>query len=382
MALTKNKEGTNTLKFVLIIYVIVFLLKLVVYLISGVFVVLAEALHTLNDIIISGFLLGAAFYARKEADEKHMFGHGRVQNIAAFFAATLFISVTSFKLYDEAIHELLLPPVRHYQHIPYVITMFIISIIICAMPIIKISMQKKRDATLKAQFIELINDELSIIAALIGTLFIMWGHPLADPIATIIVATIIAINAIILFKENLSFLLGLSPGPAILAKLEEIARSVQGVIGVHELRAEYIGPDKIHADMHIQVERGQSIEDADVIAEEVCEKVNKEAGCPYCIVHIDPTGVPADPGRKTIVKTETEDRIFGIMKKHQNLFMGYHDLNIVNHQDNFLVTLHLLIDGDSHIEEAHTICDHLERDIKELIPEAQVNIHIEPYRNS
>lgn len=285
----QNNTSINNLKLVLVIYTIIFILKVAVYFVSGVFVVLAEALHTLNDIIISGFLLGASIYSRREADEKHMFGHGRLQNVAALFAATIFISVTSFKLYDEAIHELFIHPIHHYQHLPYVIAMFMISIIIAAIPIIKILKQKKWDATLKAQFIELINDELSVIAALIGTLFIIGGYRTADPIATIIVATIIAINAIILFKENLSFLLGLSPGPVFLKKFEQIAHSVRGVKDVHDLRAEYIGPETIHVDMHIQVERGQTIEDADAIAEEVCEKVNSEAGCPYCVIHIDPT---------------------------------------------------------------------------------------------
>ena len=289
MALTRNKNTINALRFVLAAYIFVFIIKLVVYFESGVLVVLAEALHTLNDIIISGFLLGASYYACKKADERHMFGHGRVQNVAAFFAATLFISITSFKLYDEAIHELLIHPVHHYQHVDYAIAMFIVSLVVVALPIIKILRQKKWEATLKAQFIELINDELSIIAALIGTLFILWGHPIADPISTIIVATIIAINAIMLFAENLSFLLGRSPGAEILARFEEIARSVPGVIDVHDLRAEYIGPDAIHADMHIRVKRGQPIEDAHGIAQEVYRKVEKEAGCPYCVIHIDPT---------------------------------------------------------------------------------------------
>jgi cation diffusion facilitator family transporter len=289
MAVAKSKNTINSLKFVLAAYIFVFIIKLVVYFASGVLVVLAEALHTLNDIVVSGFLLGASYYACKQADERHMFGHGRVQNIAAFFAATLFVSITSFKLYDEAIHELIIHPIHHYQHMDYAIAMFLVSLVVMAIPIIRMLMQKKWEATLKAQFVELINDELSIIAALIGTLFILWGYPTADPISTIIVATIIAINAIILFVENLSFLLGRSPGADILARFVEIARSVPGVMDVHDLRAEYIGPDAIHTDMHIRVKRGQTIEDAHGIAEEVYRKVEKEAGCPYCVIHIDPT---------------------------------------------------------------------------------------------
>jgi len=59
---------------------------------------------------------------------------------------------------------------------------------------------------------ELINDQLGLLAALVGTWFILWDWPLADPIATIILATIIAYHGLRLFGENSSFLLGRSPG--------------------------------------------------------------------------------------------------------------------------------------------------------------------------
>lgn len=32
------------------------------------------------------------------------------------------------------------------------------------------------------------------------------------------------------------------------------------------------------------------------------------------------------------------------MKEHQRLFVGYHDLNIMHHQDNYWVTLHLVME--------------------------------------
>jgi len=38
------------------------------------------------------------------------------------------------------------------------------------------------------------------------------GYPVADPLAAIVVATIIALNAIGRFRENLCLLVGRSPG--------------------------------------------------------------------------------------------------------------------------------------------------------------------------
>lgn len=83
------------MKLALGLYVLVFALKLAVYFVTGVMALLGEALHTLSDVLISGFLLVAAIWSRKEADEVHMFGYGRAQNVAALVAATLFISFTA-----------------------------------------------------------------------------------------------------------------------------------------------------------------------------------------------------------------------------------------------------------------------------------------------
>ena len=56
------------------VYGLIFVMKLIVYFMSGVMALLAEAMHTLSDIFVSGFLLAALFYSRKKADETHMFG--------------------------------------------------------------------------------------------------------------------------------------------------------------------------------------------------------------------------------------------------------------------------------------------------------------------
>jgi cation diffusion facilitator family transporter len=267
-------------------------MKLSVYFMTGVMAIFAEALHTLSDIFVSSFLLVAVIWSRREADKVHMFGYGRAQNVAALVAATLFISFTSFELYREAVPRLFKAEETTYQNLSLAIGVIVISMFIAAIPLINMYRQKKHGAAARAQLTELFNDEFGLLAALAGTLFIMWGQPIADPIASIVVATIIAYNAVGLFRENLSFLLGRSPGPELLKTFEDLALSVDGVLGVHELRAEYIGPDTIHVGMHIDVLRGTPIEEADRIAEEVRMRVHKSIKGGYCVIHMDAAGIP------------------------------------------------------------------------------------------
>jgi cation diffusion facilitator family transporter len=272
----------------LLTYVLIFALKLGAYFVTGVIVLLAEALHTLSDIFVSGFLLIALLWSQRKADEVHMFGYGRAQNVAALVAATLFISFTSYKLFEESIPRLFRPEEPAYGNLWLALGVIIISMVIAAAPLAALLLQKQRGASAKAQLIELVNDQLGLLAALAGTLLIWWGLPLGDPIAALVVATIISLSAIALFRENLSFLLGRSPGPEFMARLEQAARSVEGVLDVRELRAEYVGPNVVHAGLHLVVPRTLSVEEAHRMAETVRTRVHQETDGHYCVIQVEP----------------------------------------------------------------------------------------------
>ena len=276
------------------VYAVVLGLKLAAYAFSGITALLAEALHTLSDIFICAFLLVAALYSRRKADRRFMFGYGRAQNVAALVAATLFISFTSFELYREAITRLALHETAVYQNIPLAAGVLVFSMLIAAAPLAAILRQKKRGAVLKAQLLELVNDELGLLAALIGTLCVAAGITVADPLASILVATIIAVNAVGLFRENLSFLMGKAPSEELLGRLEEAAKSVEGVQGVHELRAEYVGPDLIHATVHIRVPPTWTLLRAHETARRVDARLESLMGNGICEVHMDPLPEEAD----------------------------------------------------------------------------------------
>jgi len=79
-----------------------------------------------------------------------------------------------------------------------------------------------------------------------------------------------------------------------------LALSVPGVLGVHDLRAEYVGSDTVHAGMHIVVPRATPIEEADHIAHEVEEKVHAGLSSGYCFIHVD----PAEPAAKLLIEPE------------------------------------------------------------------------------
>jgi cation diffusion facilitator family transporter len=291
----KETEDVRNLQLTLGVYILIFVAKIGAYFASGVLALLAEGLHTLSDIFIASFLLIATFYSRRVADKKHMYGYGRAQNIAALVSATLFISFTSFELYREAIPRLFTQEVHPYQNVNWAIAVLILSMVIAAIPLIKLFRQKTQGAAAKAQLMELINDELGLLAALLGTIFILAGLPIADPLASCVVATIIAVNAVKLFRENLSFLLGRAPDEEFMRKLSDAARTVPGVLGLNDMRAEYIGPDMVHADVHIEVSSTLTVLEGHQIARLVDRLLEPMMGNGICEIHVDPKVVEIGP---------------------------------------------------------------------------------------
>lgn len=301
MGTAQEGKELSAIKLTLALYFLALVVKLIGFFTTGVMVLLADALHSLSDIIIFSFLLAATIWSRKKADEKHMFGHGRAQNAAALVAATLFISFTSFTLFEKAIPQLFQPERASYKSLPLALGVIGFVMLIQAIPMIKLLSQRKRSAASKATFLEALNDQLSTVAALIGTVFIIWGKPIIDPIATLLIASLIAFNGILLFAENFSFLLGRSPGPEFLKNLKKMACSVPGVLDVHDLRAEYVGPEAIHVGMHIKVQQGLSVEEAHCIVEKVRGKMHQSVNMrgSYCYIHVDsPQTEDASEGRE------------------------------------------------------------------------------------
>jgi cation diffusion facilitator family transporter len=286
--MTKHATETRGIKIALTGYLILVILQLATYFFTNILVLLAQALEMLSDVLISTFLLLSAYWSRKPADEFHMFGHGRAQNVAAMVSATILVSFMSLETFREAIPKFFQTEASEFQNVNLALIMILVGMFVVAIPIIGILKVKAKGASTKAQFVALLKDEFSYIAALIAVVLVAQGYYWADPLASTIVATFIAFSGVYLFKDNVHYLVGRAPSKQFMEKVESTARSVKGVLGVHDLMAEYVGPNIVHAGLHIEVAKGTSIEEADRIAEEVKERVSQETGCQHCVIHVDP----------------------------------------------------------------------------------------------
>lgn len=286
--MTEGASESRGLIFALGSYLTLLVLYMVAFIWTNVLVLFAKGLDTLSDVLISLFLLLALYWSRKPPDESHMFGHGRAQNVAALVAATIFISLISLELFREAIPKLFDPFVFEFHDTNLALIVAVVGMAVNTAPLVYLLRVRGRGASAKAQLFGLFSDEISYVAAIIGIILAGWGYYWADPVASMIIAAIIAVGGLQLFRLNFHYLVGRAPEMSLLEKVESTAKSVEGVLGIHDLRAEYIGPDIIYTGFHIVVDEDLSVREADRIAEEVKIRVHQETACELCVIHVDP----------------------------------------------------------------------------------------------
>jgi len=286
--MTEHATETRGIKIALIGYLILVILQLATYYFTNILVLFAQALEMLSDVLVSTFLLLSIYWSRKPADEFHMFGHGRAQNVAALVSAAILIFFMSLEAFREAIPKLFQAEASEFQNPNLALIVILVGMFVVAIPTIDILRVKARGASAKAQLVALLKDEVSYVAALIAVVLVTQGYYLADPLASLFVAAVIALGGLYLFKDNVHYLVGRAPSSEFMEKVELTAKSVKGVLGVHDLKAEYVGPNLVHTGFHIEVAKGTPIEEADRIAEEVKERVSRETGCQHCVIHVDP----------------------------------------------------------------------------------------------
>jgi len=75
---------------------------------------------------------------------------------------------------------------------------------------------------------------------------------------------------------------------------------------------------------------------------------------------------------------EEEDELVSCLREHSGQLVGFHAVRTRKAGSQRFVDLHLVMPKDASVEEAHQMCDHLEQDIKNRLPNSSVTIHVEP----
>lgn len=246
----------------------------------------SDAINSISDVIYSIFLIIGLTISQKPPDSSHPQGHERFEPLMG-----LIITISMTLAGVEAMRS----SITRFTEGGVQVTLGISSLALVISALMKTGMflivrniaRKVLSPGLDATAKDNLSDILTSLAALIGIIGSHFIHPLLDPIAGILVSLWIFRAAYGVGKENLGFLTGSSPDDEIKEKILEAAQSVPGVISVHQMVTEYVGP-KIVVDIHIDVDQNIKLKEAHEISDKVADAVQALPEVDRAYIHPEP----------------------------------------------------------------------------------------------
>lgn len=250
--------------------------------------VLADGLHNLGDVGTTGALAIAFILSRRAANRRFPYGYHRVEDLAGLVVLALIVAsavasgVTS---------------VEHLIHRP-ALTNTALAIVVAAIGFAgnETAAQYKiragirlRSMALEADGRHSRVDGLASLGALVGVAGAALGAPILDPVAGLVITLIIAGVAWETARTVTGRLLD-EADASLVATIEEVAESTEGVLGVSDARARWTGR-RVLAELTLEVAPESTVERAHALGEEVRHRLyHRIDPLTDVVVHLDPAG--------------------------------------------------------------------------------------------
>lgn len=354
-------------------------IKLIVGILTGSLGILAEAAHSALDLIAALITLVAVRLSDRPADQTHLYGHGKVENLSAL-AETMLLLLTCVWIIYEAFHRLF----WHEVDVDPSLWAFLVmglSIVVDfsrSRALSRIAKKYKSQA-LEADALHFGTDIWSSAVVIAGLGVLRLGqfyevkkqyYEHADAIAALVVAVIVIIVSVRLGRRAIDALLDHAP-KGLAEQLSRAVEEVKGILRVSRIRVRDVG-SQIFVDLNVGVPRNLSLEESHQLAGKAQAAVQALSPGADVVVHIDP-----------IAKRE------GVLEQIQAVAVREHLSihNVTTHwtERGMWIDLDLEVDPHSSFAQAHELATSFEMKLRaELFEEeavqsiADINVHIEP----
>ncbi len=266
--------------------VLLFLLKLLIGVAINSLSLIADAFHSLSDVLTSIVVLVGFKFGEKPADKEHPFGHGRIEIIATLIIAFLLIVVT-YDIGKSAILRIISP-----QKVKFSLIAIIFMIASAGfkewMASFSIFLGKKINASsLIADAWHHRSDAIASLLVGLGLIFMRFNLYLIDGILAVCVAILIGWIAVRLIITSSNTLIGEAPDSELISKISQISLSVPGVINIHDIYVHDYNTNKVIS-LHVEVNDNLLAAAAHEIATTVEEKIKEKTHAYNVTAHIDP----------------------------------------------------------------------------------------------
>lgn len=265
------------------------LLKLSMGLLSGSISVIAEAIHSGNDLLASCLALFAVKKAGEPADAEHGYGHGKYESLSAFIEAAMIVIAAIMVMWGAAARILRGGPFD-IEGGPALIAMGVSAAVNVVVSRYLFRVARKHDSmALAADAWHLSADVYTSAGVFVALALISVLHrPIIDPIAAIAVGFLILFQGGRIGREALGQLLDRClPADEMATVVGLLAEHEDLYMDYHRLRARKAGRER-QIDLHLvtcpQVTVSEAHEVCDHLEQDLCARLPHTR----VVIHVEP----------------------------------------------------------------------------------------------
>lgn len=216
---------------------------------AGSLALMGDAGHMGSDALALAIAAFAAWIAKKPPSQKHTYGFGRAEVLAAW-ASSLLMLFISLAVIVEAIDRV---------HDPRAVDGVTVMIIAAAGLLINLFVawilaRGERSLNMRAALLHVIGDMLGSFAALVsGAVIYYSGWMPIDPILSILIGILILISSLRLLRESMLILMEASPKNVSTNEVRKAIRQAEGVDAIHDLHIWTLSSGQVALSAHVHI---------------------------------------------------------------------------------------------------------------------------------
>ena len=337
---------------------------------------LSEAAHSGLDLVASLIILASVTISDRPADEAHAYGHGKMENLAAFTETLLMIASVLWIL-AEALERVLRPATPlHVTIWPFAVLLLSMAVDFMRSRALGRVARQTMSQALEADALHFSMDIWSSLAVIGGLLagaasqhwHLKWLH-FGDPIAAVIVSIIILKVCWRMARQTVDVLTDAAP-VAVRRRVTESLHQLPDSIGIEQLRLRLSG-NHYFADLTVGMPRNLSFQRTEQMKEQVADAVHLILPDADVVVNVVPR-----VGRSESIF----DRVRAVAARHD---LAVHDLSVQHYDGKLHLEQHLEVPETLSLREAHALVTTIESETRADVPEIDTILtHIESERGS
>ena len=265
---------------------LLFLMKIIVGTAFHSVSVTADAVNNLTDSGSSVVTLIGFKMASKPADEKHPFGHARIEYLSGVIVSFIVIFL-GLQLGMSSIEKILTPEENALT--PVALVVLVISILA---KLWQCLFYRKVGRMIKSESVEATskdsrNDVIATSVVLLGAVITMLTGVNLDGYMGAAVALFIVFSGVQLTISTADPLLGQAPEGELVQTITEKMLSYPGIIGMHDLAVHNYGVGRCFASAHCEVDAKNDILVSHDLIDNIERDFSRDLGI-HMVIHLDP----------------------------------------------------------------------------------------------